>query len=190
MNGQLEELRLIGRLEALRTVADSQRHRIVSLLIDAPMTAAELAQKIGSARTRMYYHLNLLEQHGFVHVVGERIVSGINEKTYRATARQFRVDRALLGAAASEPQIADAQASLLESVAEDLRMRAHSGNPMVEADDESVLVSRIFLKLSASRYAELRAKLVELALSGNEPDEDGLEGQLSIALFTSARESR
>ncbi len=124
MNGLLR-VRSIGHIEALRTVSDTQRHRILTLLIEAPLTAGELADRLGLARTRLYYHLNLLEEHGFVHVVDERIVSGINEKTYRATAQCFKVDRGLLAAVASEPQIADAQAAILEQSAEDLRARSY-----------------------------------------------------------------
>ena len=152
------------------------------------MTAGELAEKVGSARTRMYYHLNLLEQHGFVHVVDERLVSGINEKTYRATAKQFQVDRSLLGAVASEPEIAAVQASLLENVAEDLRTRARSGSPAVGTEDATVLVTRSFLKLSPKRYAKLRAALSALIVAyADAPEADGIDAQLAVAFFSMAR---
>ena len=62
----------IEHLETLRVLVDSQRHRIVTLLIDEPQTARELAERLGLARTRLYYHLALLEQHGLIVVSSTR----------------------------------------------------------------------------------------------------------------------
>jgi len=52
-----------------------------------------------------------------------------------------------------------------------------------------VLVSRGFVKLSSSRYAELRAKLLELITAfTREPDERGVDTEIAVALFTNERE--
>jgi hypothetical protein len=40
---------------------------------------------------RLYYHVNLLEEHGLVRVTQTRIVSGIVERTYALVARHFAV---------------------------------------------------------------------------------------------------
>lgn len=187
MNGQMvvntEVLAVapIRDLETLQALVDSQRHRIVTLLMDEPLTAKDLADRLGIARTRLYYHLAILEQHEIIRVVDTRIVSGITERTYRAVARLFRVDRALLGSQASELQISDAQASIIEAVASDLRARAASGEP---ASDEDVFVTRMFLRLSEERRRELRVRLGALIDEYRSADPDGTETEFALALFT------
>ncbi len=169
----------IGNLEALRALVDGQRHRIVSLLIEEALTATELADRLEIARTRLYYHLGLLERHGLIRVSETRLVSGISERRYRAVARAFRVDRTLLASGASDSEIAQTQAAIVDEVAADLHARA-----TVAAFEDDLLVSRAFLHLNGGRRKELRAKLAALVSEYGEADSDGAETELAIALFT------
>lgn len=181
----------IERLESLRTLVDTQRHRMVTLLIEEALTATELAERLGIGRTRLYHHLRLLEEHGIIRVVERRIVSGIEERRYRAVARTFRVNRALLASQNSEPEISDAQASFLEAIAGDLRARSISGSSASRTDDDNdVLVARMFLHLNDMRRGELRARLQALVEEYREPDSDGRETELGIALYTTERDGK
>ena len=174
----------IRDLESQRALVDGQRHGIVTLLTEEPLTAKDLAERLGIGRTRLYYHLGILEQHGLIHVVDTRMVSGIAERTYRAVARTFRVDRKLLASQASEAQISDAQASLIEAVADDLRARAAAEE---HAGDADVLVSRMFLWLNEARRTELRARLGALIEEYRSADRDGTEMELGVAFFAANR---
>jgi DNA-binding transcriptional ArsR family regulator len=168
-------------LEAVRVISDSQRHRIYSQLITAEMTAGDLSAALGLSRTRLYYHLKLLLDHGLIRIVSERPVNGIAEKMYRACARNLRVDRNVLSANASETEIADAQAAIVDQIALDLRARARRA----PATNEDVLVTRTFLRLSARRHAAMRKKLLAvLAEYERTPDDDGDDVELAMALFT------
>lgn len=170
----------IESLEALQVVADSQRHRVVTLLIEEALTARELAERLGIARTRLYYHLDLLEKHGLIRVTETRVVSGILERTYRAVARAFRVDRALLSARSSESEVNDAQASILDAVASDLRARPANGR----AAENDVMVSRSFLRLNASRRRELCERLNALIREYDDSESsDGHEVEVALAIF-------
>jgi DNA-binding transcriptional ArsR family regulator len=168
-------------LDALRALVDSQRHQIVTLLMEAPLTAKELAEQLGIGRTRLYYHLDLLERHELIRVVDTRVVSGITERRYRAVARNFRVDRALLAGEATGAEISETQAGIIEAVAADLRLDS-------DPHDDELLVFRAFRRLSAARRRELRARLVELANEYAEDDPGGADLEFSIALF--ARKKR
>ena len=163
----------IATLEALRAVADSQRHRILCLLIEEPLTPTAIAEKLDIARTRVYYHLEILRKHGFIGVVGERPVAAMVERTYRAQARAFRVDRALLAASASA--VHDAQAKLLEGAADDLRA----------AGDAEVLVTRAFVRLTPEQAAKLRELLRDVAREEFRDDAAGEWFELVLALFPS-----
>jgi DNA-binding transcriptional ArsR family regulator len=179
-SGMLETV-AIQNLDALRALVDGQRHRIVTLLIEEPLTAKELAERLGIARTRLYYHLAMLERRGLIRGVETRVVSGVQERTYRAVARTFRVDRALLASQATEAEVSEAQATILDAVAGDVRARVV---PSGTAPDDDLLVSRTFLRLTDARRRELGARLKALIGEYRDGDADGSETQLALALFT------
>jgi DNA-binding transcriptional ArsR family regulator len=171
----------VQSLEALRALVDGQRHRIVTLLMDDAFTVKELADRLHIARTGLYYHLGILESHGLVRVTDSRLVSGIVEKRYRATARTFRIDRALLSRQASMSEIAATQVSILDAVAADLHLRILSTPPV---DDADLLVSRAFLRLGTHRRRELRDRLMSVVEEYRDADADGVETQVALALFS------
>jgi DNA-binding transcriptional ArsR family regulator len=171
----------VRNLEALRTLVDGQRHRIVTLLVDEALTATELAERLGIARTRLYYHLSLLEQHALIRVAETRVVFGIVERRYRAVARTFRVDRALLASEATEAEVSHVQASILDAVASDLRNRTVGERSL----DSDLLVSRTFLRLNDERRSELRSRLMALVEEYRDADDVGTEMELACAFFAS-----
>lgn len=171
----------IETLEALQVLADSQRHRIVTLLIEEPLTARELAKRLGIGRTRLYYHLDLLEKHGIIRITETRVVSGILERTYRAVARAFRVNRALLSARSSETAVTDAQASILDAVAGDLRARSLPGGQT----DDDVMVSRTFLRLNEKSRRELSERLNAIVQEyRGHSDASDTETEVALAVFS------
>ena len=86
---------VIDNLETLKVLADQLRKRIMEHF-DRPSTVKEVARKLGASPSKLYYHVNLLEEHGLLKVTDTRIVSGIIEKQYQAAARVFRVKAGLL----------------------------------------------------------------------------------------------
>ncbi len=97
MKPQHDDVFVIGDLETLKVVADPLRLQILEGLRGSPRTVKDLAADLGLSATRLYYHVNLLEQHGLISVTDTRLVSGIIEKHYQTTADRLTVDRALLG---------------------------------------------------------------------------------------------
>jgi DNA-binding transcriptional ArsR family regulator len=87
---------IIRDLEALKVVADPLRVQLLETLSLEPLTVKELAGRLGLAASKLYYHVKLLEEHGLIQVVATRIVSGIIEKQYRATAENLEIDKELL----------------------------------------------------------------------------------------------
>lgn len=82
----------------LKLLAEPTREFIYQALVSAPRTATELARLMDCPTTRLYHHLKLLEKHGLILVVAERLVSGIVERRYRAVAKRLRLDRGTFGA--------------------------------------------------------------------------------------------
>lgn len=94
---QPQEEMVISDLEVLKAITDPLRIRIVELLIE-PHTVKEIAPQLNIGKTKLYYHINLLEKHGIIRVVRTRLVSGILEKSYQITAMRFRPAAELLKA--------------------------------------------------------------------------------------------
>lgn len=183
---QIPAVANISSLEALRVVSDSQRHRILTLLIREPLTASEIAKRLKIARTRVYYHLDLLEQHGFIRVVEERQVAAMVERTFRACAKRFHVDRRMLASGSSDLEINSAQAALLEHAADDLRAQ-QTAEPGVQRPD--VLVTRSFLRLTPGRATELRAALSALVDTYADGSAEGDSYEMTLALFPCEEEN-
>lgn len=78
------------------------RSRILAEL-GAPASAATLAARVGLARQKVTYHLNALEAHGLVRVASQRQWGGITERLFVATAAQYVVSPAAMGAVGANP---------------------------------------------------------------------------------------
>lgn len=91
-----EEIQAINDLETLKVISDSLRLQIVEVSINQSRTVKQIAKLLGTPTTKLYYHVNQLEEYGILKVVSTRIVSGVIEKQYKAAARSFTVNKSLL----------------------------------------------------------------------------------------------
>lgn len=88
---------------AAATVAlEPIRSRILAEL-GAPASAATLAARVALTRQKVTYHLNTLEAHGLVRVAAHRQWGGITERLFVATAAQYVVSPAAMGAVGADP---------------------------------------------------------------------------------------
>src|SRR5215211_5670272 len=95
-NGQPAPLHTITSLEALKVFSDPLRQQIIEALLDGAKTVKQVASELELAPTKLYYHVNLLEEHGLIQVTETRIVSGIIEKHYVAAAKEYAIERSLM----------------------------------------------------------------------------------------------
>lgn len=93
-----ERVRVIEDLETLRLLTQPLRLRIVEALRAAPgpLAVKDLAERLATSQTKLYYHVKLLEDAGLIRIAATRLVSGITEKRYEAATYRLSVDRALL----------------------------------------------------------------------------------------------
>ncbi|HMN26885.1 MAG TPA: helix-turn-helix domain-containing protein [Caldilineaceae bacterium] len=137
---------VIDDIDTLRVLADPLRVRILELVAE-PASAKEIAAQLGIAQTKLYYHLNQLEERGLIRVVQTRLVSGIVEKRYQVSAYSFRVDRALLavGSAADNPGNL-LLASALDSLQADWQRSFEAG--LIDTSPAAPLAARFMLSRS------------------------------------------
>ena len=59
----------ISDLDTLKVVSDPFRVQILEVLVHEPQTVNQVAEKMGLAPSKLYYHFNMLEKHGLIQVV-------------------------------------------------------------------------------------------------------------------------
>lgn len=91
----LQERMVIKDVETLKAISDPLKIQILEAMLGGPRTVKQIAADLNMPTTKLYYHMNVLEERGLVQVVDTRIVSGIIEKIYYITALSITVDPAL-----------------------------------------------------------------------------------------------
>lgn len=56
------------------------------------LTVKELAQRLGTQQTKLYYHIDLLEKARLIAVASSRMVGNLEERSYRALAMNYSVE--------------------------------------------------------------------------------------------------
>lgn len=83
---------MTDEIATLRATAHPLRLRIVSLLIAAEMSAADVARELGISHANASYHLRILHDAGMIEVAGEEKIRGGVAKRFRHPheRREFR----------------------------------------------------------------------------------------------------
>lgn len=158
-------IHVIDDPETLRLIADPLRLRLLELIRQHPRTVTELADLLDAPRTRLYYHVKLLESHGLITVDQTRVVSGLTEKRYRVTAYRLSVDKSLIGVPDSGSAPLDVLLSvILDETAAEIRRSVDSG--LIDLDrtraeaphPRGLVLGRSWYRLTPQQVAEFRDK--------------------------------
>jgi len=180
---------VVTDVEQLKAISDPLRLQLLELIAGEPRrgwTAKELAEELETKQTKLYHHLALLEERGFIRIAATRVVSGIQEKRYQTAARSFRVDRSLLTGAGSEVAMSGAVDAIFEKARGEIIAGLHSGS--INLDPKDPKRHRLGLWSSHVRLspANLKrvARLVEkLADAGEIDDPDGAGYGLIVGFY-------
>ena len=146
--------------------------------------ALDLASKSGIHRL-----ITALEERGFIRVAATRVVSGIQEKRYQATARSFRVERSLLTGGGSDVAVAGALDAMFDKARNEILAGLRSGAINLDPDDPKR--HRMGLWASHARLSPANEKRVmrlveKLAEAGDNDDPDGTEYGLLVGFYPRA----
>jgi DNA-binding transcriptional ArsR family regulator len=154
----------ITDLEALKAIGDPMRMRIIELLGEA-RAAKDLARLLGVPKTRLYYHLTMLERHGLIRVADERRIGGVIEKRYLVVAENITVSRSLLLAdAPGHLDAADAMVDSIFKTATDALRRA-LGAGTIKLEDTAPKPSQLVLMHSLCEFTDAQAQRFHEALT-------------------------
>ncbi|MFN8530095.1 MAG: helix-turn-helix domain-containing protein [Anaerolineae bacterium] len=162
--------RLIDDLDALKVYFDPVRLQIMKAVGREARSVGELAAILSVPFTRLYYHINLLEKHGFVRLVETRSMSGaVEEKYYRATAQMYVIDRSLLnvGTPEGEAGLQIMLDAVLEQTKLDITRSAQAGKidlAKLSPEPTALYARRGVLHLSPEAAREFHERLRALTL--------------------------
>ena len=174
---------ILDRLELMAEVTHEVRGRLLRSMGE-PMTVAELAERMDVPVTRLYHHMNRLEQDGLITVVATRKVGGVTERRYRAVAGMFKIDPRLLEEA-DPRELAGAMGALFDVAKVELQAEIESGAVGPAIAEELMMLSLVELTLSPTRLAELRGRLTDLLEEFGLDDADE-PGNDPVRLFVAA----
>lgn len=172
------DVKVIDDLATLRLLSDPLRLRLIEELGVQPTTVKALAKAMGMKPNRLYYHVNLLEQHGLVRVTQTRIVSGIVERTYALVAKHFAVSETLALPVEVKREVTDTLLRVVSAeLGEAVDAEAHGGPANV--------VGRIQLWLTEEERASFVKQLDELLekYAGGEHHREGADADRYTLLF-------
>jgi DNA-binding transcriptional ArsR family regulator len=165
-----DAVRTIADVETLKALSDPLRLRIIETMAQrtgAAWSVKELAAALDVPQTRLYHHVEQLTEHDLIRPVERRVVSGIIETRYRVAALSFQLDRRLFAGGSEESRVAlhDTLVSVFDSARHEIELAIHLGViDVAEAapPERRLLLSRGVVRLTPTRVAELRDRLVTL----------------------------
>jgi len=187
--------RIISDLEALKVYFDPMRARIIRTIANEPRTVQQIAEELDVPFTRLYYHMNMLERHGFIRVVETRNLSGaVEEKFYQVAARMFVVDRALLTTRPGDEineGLEMVMSEVLDATRSEIRHNAREGKINLAAlapEPGSLLLRRGVFSLPKERAREFYQRMIALMneFSAVDCDEDCEFYAIAVAFYPTA----
>ena len=167
----------IKDLETLRAVSDPMRIQIVELLSTQNLTVKQVAEKLGLAPSKLYYHFGALEKLGMIEVAETRMVSNMVEKLYQSNADQLDVDPSLLRFSKEGDNesfnilISSTIDATREDIIRSLQARQFQLDQGATEQSRRFIINRVVSQIPEERVAEFQERLVQLIQEFEAEDE-------------------
>lgn len=150
---------------------DPKKTTILSIVAKEEKTVKEIAKILGESPSRLYYHINQLEESGLLQVAREKMVKNITQKYYIAS-ELFETEFTFDGQLDSQDKdfiLGSVQAFTTEAI-------RRVGNDLENSSEEKhTEVSVASLNLSQSEWKELNKKIRQLIANAVEESNDADE---------------
>jgi DNA-binding transcriptional ArsR family regulator len=167
---------LIDDLETIELLNHPVRSTLLQLLLFHPRSVKELASELDVPVTRLYYHVNMLEDAGVIRVVETRKVGAMIQKLYQASARSYRPSPTFVQGIEDPRKAARVGvATVLDTARVDMEqvLTARFSDPA--ASHPPSALGRTMLRLSTADAEEFRDQLTKLVETFEaRSSEDGL----------------
>nr|WP_231989321.1 helix-turn-helix domain-containing protein [Ndongobacter massiliensis] len=85
----VKDVYILNTLDEVNLVSDPIRLDILLHLGTTPKTAQDVADALGVSRSKIHYHLKILEDAGIIEVVKTELINGITQKYFLPVAKAF-----------------------------------------------------------------------------------------------------
>ena len=185
----------ISDLETLRALADPLRVQIMELLEGQALTVKQVAEKLGLAPSKLYYHFGALEKLGLIEVAETRMVANMLEKKFRSNAELVDVDPALFKFSKegdNEP-VNILLSSTIDATRDDLLRSLQARQFQLEQgaaeQPRRLIINRIVSRVPEGRIEKFQERLVKLVKEFEVEDETSKVSDqpyaLTVALYPS-----
>ena len=151
----MKETHTIDDLGKLRLLADPLKLGILQAFAEGAKTTRQVASELDENITKLYRHVDALFDAGLLEVVEEQRKRGTVERTFRAVAKRFEVDRSLF-ADRSDAAAVNTVRDVLRATEEEVLGALESAG---QDDEHQAIFVRLRCKASPRRIAELQASL-------------------------------
>jgi hypothetical protein len=181
---------VINDIETLKLITHPLRLQLLGQFRKG-RTVKEAAADLDTPPTKLYYHVNLLEEKGLLQVVDTQIVSGIIEKRYQVAARRYRIDDSMLSGEADDVKFDALISSFFQMVQDEIRQSMRAG--LLDLRDRSKphhgTLARLDFCLTEEQAEALHGRIQAIVdeyqtiSQENEANSDGRTYALSLTYF-------
>lgn len=187
---ELMEQMEIDDIEVFEVLNNPLRFRILRRLAE-PKSVREVAEELGVPPTRLYYHVNLLEEAGVVAVVETRKVGAMLQKVYQTRAKGFRPSPELSRGDHEPGELAKAAAGVVldgarvdaEEALTDYFTRVREGDSDAKAPGSFGRSLAFFTIERAREFSKKLEELINEEFDQEEGEEDGAEYSFTFVFF-------
>lgn len=185
----MEDVYLINDLETLRTIGNPTRMAILELLYQ-PRSVTDIARRLGVPRTRLYHHINLLEEKGIIRVTETRKAGPMTERIYEASAKHYRPGPNLLTSGTLQERAQAVVSTVLDTTRADLYRSILDGVVSLDRRDTQrhLSLGRVVGRISKARFEEFVTRLEDLSRDFEDEDGDGEPFAFTWVLYPTARD--
>ncbi|MEZ4662848.1 MAG: helix-turn-helix domain-containing protein [Caldilineaceae bacterium] len=177
-------------VETIKVFADTLRLKIIKLM-EEPATVKQVAEALDIPAAKLYYHINLLQKQGLIQVVGHNLETGIVEKIYQVTARQFKLVNPLIAGSDFPAEAASALFSnMLEETAQNFLHALAQRDASEGEPPRHPFLSKKEFRLTDAQLTTFHAQLAALiqqvtALGAENVDKDEPQFELTLVFYKS-----
>lgn len=176
----MEHLELLGDPVRLAILENASRPRSVS----------EIADALGVPRTRLYHHVNLLEEAGMLRVAETREVGALTERRYQVAAKSFQPSEKLLDDALPREKAEAMLTALFAATKADFIRAVELGKITLEdSADHRLTLGRRLARLTPEQYDRFVAEMDALieGLDSDLDDPDAIDVGILHVVYPSSR---
>lgn len=190
----IQDVYIIRDLETLKVIADPIRNQILEVLSNQPLNVKEVAEKLGLAPSKLYYHFNMLEKVNLICVVETRQVANLIEKYYQTTSHSVDIDPNLLNFSTFEGKenIYSLITSTIDTTREDILRSLQARALQIEQGSHNktrtLTISRYLSNMSeekADKFHQRLKALMDEFIQADSKDPDQQTFALTLALYPS-----